>query len=102
MKDQGKYKVIKSDGRGARYMRDGKFTSVKEVPEGLLAVMEPGKEYTMADIYTGPPVKECLFCGATAKLTRAVNMQTVYLCDEHYYSENVGKIAGRLKELNYG
>lgn len=45
--------------------------------------------------------KACIFCGMHSRYTRFVNGQTVYICDEHYYSENIGKIVQKLRELNH-
>lgn len=43
--------------------------------------------------------KNCIFCGVGGcKMTRFINLRTIYLCEEHYYAETIGKIAQRLRE----
>ena len=42
--------------------------------------------------------KSCIFCGQPAKYQRFVQLRTIPICEEHYYSETVGKIAEKLRE----
>jgi hypothetical protein len=75
---------------GIRYMRDGKFISKDKVTtEELNELYEQTK----------PDPKACLFCGKHSKLTRFVNMQTLFLCEEHYHDKNIGQIAQKLREI---
>lgn len=46
--------------------------------------------------------KVCIFCGEPRTKERFINLQTVELCDEHYYSETVGRIVAKLKEISDG
>lgn len=46
-----------------------------------------------------PPEKECIYDGTEAKLSRSVNGEMVYLCDEHYYSKSLGQVAQQLREV---
>lgn len=72
--------------KGVRWLKDGKLISVKNVPQ---------EELDKCDKAVFDE-KHCLFCGVPAKLTRYLNMQTVVLCEQHYYSETLGKIAQEL------
>jgi hypothetical protein len=42
--------------------------------------------------------KACIFCGEHSNLTRFVNLQRVALCETHYYSETIGKVAQKIRE----
>jgi hypothetical protein len=44
------------------------------------------------------PGKQCIFCGQYAKYTRFINLQTIAICEEHYYSTTVGQTAQRIRE----
>lgn len=85
------YKLIKSS-KGTRYMKDGKFVAKDKVPISVLERL--GKEEQISTS------KDCIFCGVPSKLTRLLNSQPLYLCNEHYYDSNVtlGKIAQRVRE----
>lgn len=85
------YKLVEGKN-GKRYMKDNKFVSVNSIPiselEKLFGKVEPKRT-------TG---KECIFCGQQSRFTRFVNVQVVYLCDQDYYDQTVGKIAQRMRE----
>ena len=70
----------KAWGRKMREAREAK--KKKEVPEEPIKILD----------------KSCIFCKTHSNLTRMVNMQTVVICEKHYYSETVGKIAQKLNE----
>lgn len=89
-----KWKVIDLGNKGKRYMRDGKLVKKAEVPDNILNnESETFEEETIQKVE-----KKCIFCGAHSNLQRFVNMQTVVVCDEHYYSETMGRVAQKLKE----
>lgn len=44
------------------------------------------------------PLKLCIFCKQPTKLTRFVNLQTVYLCEEHYHDKTIGQVAQQIRE----
>ncbi len=94
------YKTWNVGKGGVRYMKDGKLIKATAVPQHLLQILKPGDTLDTEATPPSPPAKICIYCGHYAKMSRMVNMQTVYLCDEHYYDKNIGQIAGRLKELN--
>ena len=93
------YKIIQNGDKGTRYMKDGKFIAKDKVPEDVRIKLDRGE--LNVPVEEAPPVvreKECIFCGAHTNLTRMVNLQTVALCEEHYYSETIGKVAQKLNE----
>lgn len=61
-------------------------------------LLDGEKDIDESDTKIEGPVKFCLFCKAPCKLTRFINMQTIYLCDEHYQNKNIGQIAHKMKE----
>ena len=76
---------------GYRYLKKGKgFVAEKNVPQDVL------DSFT----YDKPVVsdKKCVFCGEVSKMTRVVNLRTVYLCEKDYYDKSIGKIAQKLQE----
>lgn len=92
----GLYK--KYTGRnGTRYMKNGRIISVRDIPPNIVQVLENNLIFDEDK----PPTQrdhECIFCGQYAKYERSVNLQTVEICEEHYYSMNVGKIAEKIRE----
>lgn len=64
---------------------------------GLLNPDVPAEEDAPDEPRKDP--KACIFCGVHSRFTRFVNLQTIYLCDNHYYDVNIGKCAQRLREL---
>lgn len=85
--------------RGTRYLYKGKLIKTADVPADI---MEQLKDHASAEVATEPQPKACIFCGAYGRFTRFVNLQTIYLCEEHYYSESIGKIVHKLKESEDG
>ncbi len=95
--------------RGHRYMKNGKFVKADLVPEEVVMQLKEHKQ-TMV-VSDGPaviddgsnpiPYRECLFCGQFGTCTRFINLQTIYLCEEHYYDMDitVGKIAEKVRKL---
>ena len=84
------YKVIKTK-KGNRYLKNGKFTAPEEIREHILKQLSEQDEVTDNDRY-------CIFCDKPAKLTRLINMELVYICNEDYYAKTVGQIAQQLRE----
>lgn len=96
-----KFTTMKGPHNSLRYKKDGKMIAAKEVPENILQVLQHNPIFNEED----EPVrtdKSCIFCGTHSNLTRVVNLQTVALCDEHYYSQTLGTIAQHLKEKSDG
>lgn len=94
------YKTIKAKN-GIRYMKDGKFVSKATIPANIYVELEgkePGNVVDDTDVKPEAPVKECIFCGKVTKLSRFLNMQTIPLCEEHYYSETTGRVVQKYKE----
>lgn len=44
------------------------------------------------------PYRECIVCQAEGTRQRAYNSQVLYLCEDHYISTTLGKIAQLLRE----
>lgn len=92
------YKV--RDGIKGRklYFHDGKMISIQDVPDEVLYELQFTDQ--VEERHLEPPRfnKPCLACDKEGKYERIVHMQTIVLCNEHYYSLNIGKIAQLLKE----
>lgn len=94
------YKLIQTNGRGIRYLKDKKFIKKADIPADILAKIEMGKDTPDEAENLNPDNKRCLFCGmGGCKYNRLISAQIVYLCDNHFYSENMGKIAQKVREL---
>lgn len=86
------YKLIKNK-HGNRYMKDNRFVKFDNVPQAVKDKLETHSAAAELD------PKKCIFCGIYATETRFIQLQTIALCDEHFYSKNVGQIVQRLKEI---
>lgn len=89
-------------GKKNIYQKDGRTVKSDTVPPEVVAGLEHTNPLDDTNIPEAPiPVvdKSCVFCGMGSRMTRLVNMQTVYICDQHYYDKTIGKIAERLREL---
>lgn len=77
-----------------------KLTKLADIPELIMAGFENGQvEIDDLDLNLDVPDKNCLFCGEpNCKLTRLLNTEIIYLCDEHYYSKSLGQIAQHIRE----
>jgi len=82
------YKKIKGRG-GFRYL-DGnnRFIAKDKIPKEELDKLDG----------VPSPMGGCIFCDKPAVYTRFINLQTIVLCEEHYYSQTVGQIAHKLRE----
>lgn len=85
------YKLVETK-KGSRYMKDNRFVSQNKIPVDILERL--GKQERVST------TKDCIFCGVPSKLTRVLNSQPLYLCEEHYYDSNItlGKIAQKVRE----
>lgn len=92
-----KYTTMKGPHNSLRYKKDGKMISPKDIPENILQVLQTNpvfNEEAPAEVRN----KSCIFCGMYSNIVRLVNLQSVALCEEHYYSQSLGTIAQHLKE----
>lgn len=80
------------------YKMDRKFVSVKNIPANIVELLNTNKEVDDTDLPPAPMYRGCIFCDKHSKLQRTVNLQTVYLCDEHYYDKTIGQVAQQLNE----
>ena len=85
-------------GKGFRYRKNGKLITKDDVPVEEIKRLEdeefPAEPVQVTD-------KSCLFCGAYSNWQRLVNGQSVYVCEEHYYNETIGKVAQKLREREH-
>jgi hypothetical protein len=80
-----KYKAI-TGSKGTRYLKDGKLIAKSKIPEATLKALDEGDDKG----------KFCIFCGIPCKYERFINLQTVYVCEEHYQNKTVGQTAQRM------
>lgn len=81
------------------YYKDNKLCSKDSIPPVVLGNLQPGIPYEY--VIEGPKVndKKCIFCGMHSNLTRMVNGEVVALCEEHFYSESLGRVAQKVREV---
>lgn len=95
------YTLIKAKNGINRFMKDGRFTKVDQIPldelDRLFGRKEP--EPVVIPMPTELKPKSCVFCGMYTTWNKLVNSQTIPICQEHYYSETTGKIVQRVKEM---
>jgi hypothetical protein len=80
------------------YTKDEKMIAKKEIPANIFELLQTQDEVDDTNLSLEQPWKECIFCSERATKSRFVRLQTVDLCNEHYFSMNVGKIAQKLNE----
>lgn len=94
------YMKIDFHGEGEGRKAHSRFVALKNVPPAIMDKFDVGKnEIDDFGLDLNAPSKLCVFCGMASKYTKMINGQTIYLCDEHYYSKNLGQVAQRLKEV---
>lgn len=86
--------------KGVRYQKDKRFIAKAAVPPKILAKLETSPVVSDVRVHVPPPTKICLYCKEPAKLSRVITLETVYLCDNDYYSKTTGQIVQRLREYN--
>lgn len=91
------YKLITSI-KGDRYLKDGKLVGKDKIPGFIHKRLVLNQEISDEKVPFTIPVKQCIFCDAYTKHCRVVNAQTIYVCEQHYYSESVGKTVQQLRE----
>lgn len=82
---------------GIRYRRGGLLFSVNNIPLDILEILQTQNEYDDTPIVGES--RTCIFCGSETNWGRMVNNQYLYLCKDHYYSVNLGKLAQKQREL---
>jgi len=87
------YKMINGPKGTVRYMLDGRMVKAVSVPEDIMARLHTTPTEATSD-------RLCVFCGAPSKYSRLVNLQTVYICNEHYYDKTIGQVAEQIRK-NY-
>jgi hypothetical protein len=88
----------------SNFFKDGERVKGKTLPEGLREklietvdqsqIVSDDKE---KNITTN---KTCVFCQEYADSGKVLNAKVVPLCQEHYQTKTLGKIAQRVRELN--
>lgn len=82
-----------------RYRKDGKLFSPKNIPVNILQVLENNAIFDEEAPEIIAQSRQCIFCGAYSKYSRLLDSQSIALCDEHYYSESLGKVAQKVREI---
>lgn len=80
------------------YYKDKQFVRINDIPANIFKLLDTEKEIddsTIKVLEAG--WRGCVFCEGQGIRHRLVNLQTVYLCDMHYYSTTIGQIAEQLR-----
>ena len=80
------YKIINGPKGTVRYMLNGRMVKATSIPEDVMIRLHETPLEKASD-------RLCIFCGAPSKYSRLVNLQSVYICNEHYYSKTLGQVA---------
>lgn len=91
------YKTINGKN-GVRYMKDNRFVKKADIPADVLIKLNVGMEVEDKPVEKEPLV--CIFCGMGTKITRFLNMQSIAICEEHYYSKNVGQTVQQFNKVH--
>lgn len=73
-------------------MLDGKFIGKDKIPPEEIERMEEATKSREIES------KACIFCGMHSNLQRSVNGKVVALCEQHFYSTNIGQVAQQIRE----
>lgn len=92
-----RFKTVAFGVEGWRYTKNGLMTKESRVPA---EVMEQFEHRESVDYDDQPDKPRCLFCDAPGSRKRYLRPVTVDLCEHHYYSENIGRIAAQIREVN--
>lgn len=76
------YKIVTSPRGGDIWMKDGRFIKNEEMPEGEIKVYR----------------NECLFCSNEGTHKRLLNGRRLPVCNDHYYTTTLGKLAQAARE----
>ncbi len=92
-------------GKTSIYRKDGRPLKAIDVPPEIVERLRREPEFdteSNVPIVKPEPVvdRSCIFCGAYSKNAKLINGQSIYTCEEHYYSESTGKILQRWNEVN--
>lgn len=91
------YKVVKRKN-GVGYLLNGRFVSKASIPPDILIKLNVGMEVDEKPVVAEP--KQCIFCGMATKIVRNLNHQAIAVCEEHYYSKNVGQTVQQWNKVN--
>lgn len=94
------YSVVRGGPGGIMRYRNktiNKFVSKKDIPANVLKLLSTQDEVDDSGMQLERPNNECVFCGMATKLSRIVNQQTVAICEQHYHSESLGRIAQQVR-----
>ena len=96
-----KYKRIINPRNNQPVYRYGpRIVKRESIPADILEVLDVEGSYDEVERTVKPP-KVCMICKNFGKMTRMVNLKVVVLCEEHYYSMNMGKIVQHLREKEH-
>jgi hypothetical protein len=90
-------KVVGGDGT-ARYKKNKiKFVKKIDVPLAVIEALKTEKEVDDTGLNTTIKFRKCICCDEHGKHERFLNGQTVYLCEEDYYSKSIGQVAQHIR-----
>lgn len=97
------YSVVETS-RGRRYRLGHKFIKPTDIPANVFHLLQHQSSVDVSNMKVEAPLKRCIICEQPANMTRFLNMQTVALCEEHYYSSDItiGVIAQHVREKLHG
>lgn len=108
-KAEPKYTVKIAQGGQKFFYRDGKLIRKAQVPkEELVKLQQELAAQGIETVDVNEPETavlepehveaECLICGEPANRRRFVNLQTVAVCETHYFETTLGKLVIALRE----
>lgn len=81
------------------YRRDKCWIKKDKIPGNILPLLKVGGPPISDDnLKIESPLHPCVFCKAFTKTSRFINLQTIYICEEHYYSKTTGQIIQQVRE----
>lgn len=84
------------------YKQDHKMIKATKIPGNIFPLLKVGGPVISDEgMKLEAPLHPCVFCKEMTKTLRLINMQTIYLCNEHYYSKTTGQVIQQVREPSY-
>lgn len=82
------------------YVKDKHLIKAVNVPGNVMTLLETQDVVDTENMILEAPLKRCIFCDAHTKMSRLINGQHVYVCENDYQDKTLGQVAQALREHN--
>lgn len=104
-----KYKRVETSNGRVMFFVNGKMTGKGEIPVSVLGQLDGNSEIeintpapevppTPEEAPVKPEDRKCFIDGEPGKFKKFLELQTVYLCDEHQHSLTTGEVVYEMRK----